>query len=141
MSRGQAHRAPYILIAVMELHAELADRADLRMVAAQVHVELVVAGELPATALAVHDMHHGDVPQLHAAQDFRPGSTLEEAVIVNPTISSLCQSDKPLQTRIHRCSLTATALDRLLAGLSCQVVCPGPLQHQNGCSFPGRVHP
>ena len=141
MSRRQAHRAPDILVAIMELHAELADRADLRMVATQVHVEFVVARELPAAALAVHDMHHRDVPQLYAAQDFRPGSTLEEAAIVNPTTSSPCQSNKPLQTRIHRCSITATALDRLLAGLSCQVVCPGALQHQNGCNFPGRVHP
>ena len=119
MSRRLAHRAPDVLIAIVELHAELADRADLRMIATQVHVKLVVAGELPAAALAVHDMHHGDVPQLHAAQDFRPGSTLEEAVVVNSTTLSLCQSNKPLQTRIYRCSVTATALDRLLAGVSC----------------------
>ena len=77
MSRRQAHRAPDVLVAIMELHAELADRADLRMVAAQVHVELVVAREVPAAALAVHDMHHGDVPQLHAARHIRPGSILK----------------------------------------------------------------
>ena len=50
------------------------------MVAAQVHVEFVVAREVPAAALAVHDMHHGNVPQLHAAQVFRPGKNMEQAV-------------------------------------------------------------
>ena len=73
----QAHRAPDILVAIVEFHAELADRADLCMVAAQVHVELVIAREVPAAALAVHDMHHGDVPQLHAARDFRPGRIVD----------------------------------------------------------------
>ena len=50
----------------MELHVELADGADEGVVAAQVHVELVVAREIPAAALAVHHVHHGDVADLHS---------------------------------------------------------------------------
>ena len=46
---------------------ELPDRADLCVVAAQVHVELVIPRELPAAPLAVHHMHHGDVTNLHRA--------------------------------------------------------------------------
>lgn len=63
---GVTHCTPDVLVAIMEAHIELANRADEGIVAAQVHVELVVARELPAAAVAVHHVHHGNVAQLHS---------------------------------------------------------------------------
>lgn len=55
------HCTPDVLVAVMEAHVEFANRADESIIPAQVHVELVIARELPAAAIAVHHVHHGNV--------------------------------------------------------------------------------
>ena len=59
-----AHRAPAVLIAIMELDKELADGANDGMVAPQLHVELIIGVKAPAAALGVHHMHHRHMPDL-----------------------------------------------------------------------------
>ena len=95
------HSAPDVFIAIMEAHKEFANRANESVVAAQVHVELVVAREVPPAAIAVHHMHHGDVAQLHSTRTgFRSSAQASPAtndsfnnVAAQPTLCPLQDSD------------------------------------------------
>ena len=59
-----AHRAPAVLITIVEFDIELADWANDSVVAPELHGELVVCVKLPAAAIAMEHMHHRHVLNL-----------------------------------------------------------------------------